>query len=86
MNISISFPNEIEDSLRRQAAARGQDVESFVRDLVTEVVAHEEDLASEKVPSPADIDNWLESGIALHPVLDHVVDDSRESIHAGRGE
>ena len=55
-----------------------------VRDVVTEVVEQEDDL-SEKVHSPADFEKWLESWIALHPVLDHAVDDSRESIYAGRG-
>ena len=36
MNVSVNFPAEIENSLRRRAAAVGQDLESFVRMVVTE--------------------------------------------------
>jgi len=36
MNVSVNFPAEIENALRLRAAAVGQDVETFVRTVVTE--------------------------------------------------
>lgn len=36
MSVRINFPPEIESTLRREAAAAGQDVETFVRNVVAE--------------------------------------------------
>jgi plasmid stability protein len=85
MNVSINFPSDLEDSLRRRAAAQGQDIETYVRQVVTESLV-QEDEPTDKSPTPAEFARRLDAWIALHPVLDHAIDDSRESIYAGRGE
>jgi hypothetical protein len=85
MNVSISFPHEIEAALLRRAAAAGQDVASFVRKVVTDSLA-EPDIDVPPKKQPAEFRRRLESWIALHPKLDHAIDDSRESIYAGRDE
>jgi len=36
MNVGIHFPAEIRKSLRRRAAAAGQDLEAFVQEVVRE--------------------------------------------------
>lgn len=85
MNVCINFPSEIETVLLRRAAAAGQDVESFIRKVVTDSLA-EPEIAVRLKKQPAEFRKRLESWIALHPQLDHAIDDSRESIYAGRGE
>lgn len=91
MTISITFPAEIETTLRRQAAATGKDLATYVQDVVTESLVQDDLVQDDEAvpvrrPSPAEFAQRLESWIALHPILDHAIDDSRESIYAGRGE
>ena len=83
MNVSVSFPDEIESAIRRRAAAVGKDLATFVAEIVTEQMSEGEPKA--KV-SPEIFAERSVAWIRLHPVLDHVIDDSRESIYAGRGE
>ena len=84
MNVSVHFPVEVEDSLRRHAAAVGQDVETFVRTVVTESLERTGQLP-ERRRSPSEFAKRLDSWIALHPVLDHAIDDRRESIYSDCG-
>jgi len=85
MNVTIHFPREVESALRSRAAAAGQDVETFVRMVVADSLA-ESGVAPSPDNRPAEFRQRLESWIALHPKLDQVIDDSRESIYAGCGE
>jgi hypothetical protein len=86
MHVSIDFPAEIETVLRRRAAAAGQDVATFVKEVVAQRLAHEEESHSPVEPSQEEFTAWLARWINLHPTLHHPVDDSRESIYAGCGE
>lgn len=85
MTVSISFPDDIARKLRDRAATSGQDVATVVREVVAESLSEAED-SSDKAQARGDFAEWLDAWIALHPVLDHAIDDSRESIYAGRGE
>jgi len=85
MNVSIHFPAEVESSLIRRAAAAGKDVETIVRDFVTERLA-EDGPSPAKAASHEEFMARLDAIIRLHPVSNGSVDDSRESIYAGRGE
>lgn len=85
MNVSINFPAEIETTLLRRAAAAGKDVETFVKEFVTACLA-EEGPAPVKPESHDEFMAKLYRVIDLHPVSDGSMDDSRESIYAGRGE
>ncbi|MDZ4688491.1 MAG: hypothetical protein SH850_25735 [Planctomycetaceae bacterium] len=86
MSISVSFPAEMEPALRRQAAAAGQDVAAFVTDVVAERLAEDEKSVPKRRVSRAGFAERLAAWIKLFPVLDHPIDDSRESIYAGCGE
>lgn len=86
MNVNIPFPAEVENTLRRRAAAAGQDVETYLRHVVTESLTEDDVTRSVSSTTPTEFAQRLDAWIALHPVLDHAIDDSRESIYAGRGE
>ena len=85
MNVNINFPTEIETTLLRRAAAAGKDVETIVKEFVAECLA-EESPAPAKVGSHEEFMDRLRGVIDLHPVSNGFLDDSRESIYAGRGE
>lgn len=86
MNVSIHFPAEIERQLQQRAAAAGQDVESFVRQMVTEQLAEEAQNPAPQHASPDEFKARLRRIIDRHPGSRGRMDDSRESIYAGRGE
>lgn len=85
MTIQLDFPADVENTLRQRAAAAGQDVATFVKEVVSDHLA-------EDAPTPAmrskreSFEDWMRAWIKMHPVLPTAVDDSRESIYAGRGE
>jgi hypothetical protein len=85
VNVSIDFPAEIETSLLRRAAAAGKDVETIVQELVAERLA-EEAPPQARAASHDEFMAKLQRFIDLHPASNGSVDDSRESIYAGRGE
>lgn len=89
MNVSIQFPPAIESALIRRAAAAGMDLSAFVTEVVTEAVAEElqpEASADSAVRRAALFRERLDRWTALHPALDHVIDDSRDALYDGRGE
>jgi hypothetical protein len=85
MNVSVDFPPEIETSLKRRAAAAGQDVATYVKEAVVERLAEEEP-QPEKLSPREGFAQRLAEWVALFPVLDHSIDDSRESFYERRGE
>ena len=85
MQLNVNLPAEIEAALRRRAAAAGQDLETFVSHVVTEEVVDDLERLRKKKVSPEKFAERLDAWAKLHPVLDHAIDDSRESIYAGRG-
>ena len=85
MNVSVHIPEQIEAALRQRASAAGKDVATVVQEYVAERLA-DEALAPAKNSSHQDFMSRLHRVIAMHPISNGSVDDSRESIHAGRGE
>ncbi len=84
MNVSVNFPDELENTLRLTAAAAGTDVGTFIKQIVAERLAVA-DLPSESDRiSPQVFAERQAAWVKLHPVLDHAIDDSRESFYAGR--
>ncbi len=84
--MTLKLSSEIEAKIRERADASGQDVEAFVLEAIAEKIADADLLAS---PASRNNEEWmkkLRACIDLHPVVTHFVDDSRESIYAGRGE
>lgn len=85
MCLNVSFPREIENILRIRAAAAGKDVETFVQEIVTS------EMADERLPNPNARSHQtfvteLRAMIERHGIKNGKIDDSRESIYAGRGE
>ena len=86
MTLTLSFPPEVEARLRECAAAAGKDVESIVREAVDEKLAAG---STPTGPEGKSYEQWsaeLHAWAASHAHITHFVDDSRESIYAGRGE
>jgi uncharacterized protein (DUF1778 family) len=86
MTLKLKISSETEAKLRERAAASGQDVESFVLQAVTEKLADADLTRKLTSENGNDWEAKLRACIDLHPVVTHLVDDSRESIYAGRGE
>lgn len=87
MTLQIPLSPEAEGKLREQAAAAGKDLATFVREAVEEMVdqGNGSRLGNGSLPPAKWSEEW-HTWAAGHKRLDHVVDDSRESIYAGRGE
>ena len=85
MTISLDFPTDVENTLRQRAAAAGQDVATFVKEVVFDHLAEEAPTPT-KPSKRESFEDWMRAWIKLHPVLPTAVDDSRESIYAGCGE
>ena len=83
MNLNINLPADVENAMRKRAAAERTDLATFVTRIVAESVVDEERPTNKK-RSPEEFARRLDAWIAMHPVLDHVIDDSRESFYAGR--
>ena len=82
MNLRIHIPDHLNSALIARAAESGKDVESFVVDSICEQLE-----APDSGPSvTADFDLWLAEVQSLVPGTLVDVDDSRDSIYAGRGE
>ncbi len=86
MTLDLQLSSETEAKIRARAAAAGQDVADFVLQAVAEKLAEAESQPANPSQSDKDWSDWLRTIIELHPVVTHFVDDSRESIYAGRGE
>jgi hypothetical protein len=85
MNLSITFPTEIESILRQRATALGKDIDALVREIVIEEVA-EAPADGSRQESHTEFMQKLDAMIQRHGIRNGKFDDSRESIYSGRGE
>jgi hypothetical protein len=85
MTFKIDVPAEIEAALHRKAAASGQDLSEYLQRMMAAE-------AEDELPVPPSGESTeaymsrLREMIRRHAVRCGHVDDSRESIYAGRGE
>jgi hypothetical protein len=84
VNLRIEVPANLELLLNERAQQAGVPVESFVLQAVTERLAESE--ATDSAINAEEFSLWLRQWADRFPKLDHAVDDSRDSIYAGRGE
>lgn len=83
MNLRIHIPEHLNSILTARAAECGKDIESFVVDSICEQL----EVPNSAVSSTAsEFDSWLVEVRKLVPSVGTDVDDSRDSIYAGRGE
>ncbi len=85
MSITIELPADIENALRQRAVKAGKTLATLVCEIVTKNVTNHARRPGKR-RSAAEFARRLDAWIALHPALDHAIDDSRESIYDGRGE
>jgi predicted transcriptional regulator len=88
MSLSIPFPPEIEEQLRRRAAAAGKDVSTFVREAVEEKLGLGAGTYKTNGEWNAEFSAWMRdvAARASNYPSNFMVDDSRESIYEGHGE
>ena len=93
MNIVISISSKLGELLRQRATARGQDVGQFASELVEHALSAPPAAESEHTSrtTTARVQSWeafvagmRDWGRTLPP--GHSIDDTRDSIYAGRGE
>ena len=84
MSLNINLPSDLEHAVRERALASGLDIDTFAARIFAEQLQDEMPLP--QAASPNEFRSRLDRVIALHPKSDHFVDDSRETIYAGRGE
>jgi hypothetical protein len=83
MNLKIEIPDEIGSVMQKRAMAAGTDLATFLGRVVVEN-ANEVGSETRAAVSVDDFIRRQTAWVALHPHLDHAIDDSRESIYAGR--
>jgi len=93
MAVTLDLPPAIEQQLKEQAERLGQTLEEYLRGLALGAIAAPScDVLDSVLTYPAGFSSPDERSKAIHawadshPRVDHYVDDSRESIYAGRGE
>lgn len=84
VNLRIEVPANLELLLKERAQQAGVPVESFVLQAVTERLAESE--TTDSSINAEEFSLWLRQWADRFPKLDLAVDDSRDSIYAGRGE
>jgi hypothetical protein len=87
-SVTVELPPETERRLRERAARNGQSLETFLGQLAEQAASVEGSSASppgEKLTPEQWSAEWR-AWAASHRALPGEVDDSRESIYAGRGE
>lgn len=92
MTIILNLPTDVEQQLKKRAARDGQTVEEYLQKIAAlQAALPDGSAAASALAYPPGfsaeerskaIRDWAES----HPRVEHFVDDSRESIYAGRGE
>lgn len=83
--MNLNLPPEVEHALSQQANAAGQSLEAYVRHRLAELV-EEDNESLTPIPDKTAWAKRFQEWVASHRIITHYVDDSRESIYAGRGE
>jgi hypothetical protein len=86
VTLNLNLPPETEAQIRQLAALSGQNVEAVVLEALSAKLADADLQPSREPQNDQEWKKKLQAWIDLHPVVTHFVDDSRESIYAGRGE
>lgn len=84
MNLRIEVPANLENLLMLRAKEAGVDVESYVLEAISDRLATVPNEPSEL--SAEQFSQWLTKWAYRFPTPEGQIDDSRESIYAGRGE
>jgi hypothetical protein len=93
MPVILNLPPAVAQQLKERATRIGQTLEEYLERLAAREAEAREPAVSEPAiayppgfTSPAERSKALREWAESHPRFEHFVDDSRESIYAGRGE
>jgi hypothetical protein len=86
LNIQLQLPSEYVDELRRRASEHGENLDVYISHIVAEEVQAELGATRRNGSNAKDFGEWFKAWADRHPRVNHIVDDSRESICAGCGE
>lgn len=86
LNIELRLPSEFVDVLQQHVTASGEDVDSYVSNIVVESLQAKVESARQKQTRQGTFAEWLKQRASRHLQIDHDIDISRESIYAGCGE
>lgn len=86
MNIDLRLPSEYVEVLQQHVAATGEDINTFVTDIVTDSLQAEVESARSRKVRQGTFAEWLQQWANRHPRLEQDIDISRESIYAGCGQ
>jgi hypothetical protein len=86
MTVKLNLSPETAAKVRQLADATGKDIEGIVLEALAEKLGEANSTPARARLSDQEWKDKLRALIDLHPVVTHFVDDSRESIYAGRGE
>lgn len=85
MTVMLDLPPELVQRLQEKAAQQGKTLEAYIQELATREGRTAEPTAQRKPSTEEWIAEWRAWAANRKPVQG-VIDDSRESIYAGRGE
>jgi hypothetical protein len=86
LNIQLQLPSEYVDELRRRASEHGENLDVYISHIVAEEVQAELGATRRNESNAKDFGEWFKAWADRHPRVNHIIDDSRESIYAGCGE
>ncbi len=86
MTLQIPLTPEMVAKLRERAASAGKDLQTFVREVLEEEIATGAAADAEGTLAPERWSREWRAWATAHPKLDHIANDDRGSIYAGRGE
>jgi hypothetical protein len=87
MDLHINIPADLSVLLLEQASSHGQNPEDYALERLRHLLkGHSQDNAAQNAASTDTFKETLGEIWKSHPNTPHTLDDSRESIYAGRGE
>lgn len=86
LNIQLQLPPEYIDALRQRASAQGENLDVYISHIIAEEVQAELGATRRHEDKAKDFGQWFRAWADRHPRVDHIIDDSRESIYTGCGE
>lgn len=80
MKLQVNIPEPLAEKVYRAAESQGKTPEDVALQAI------EKQFGEEATLSPQEWVEDIRAWAAAHPILTHEIDDSRETIYAGRGE
>jgi hypothetical protein len=91
MTVTLDLPSELVQRLNEQAARHGKTLEMYLKDVAKQAAEASNSTFDDRRNLQTELtpEQWateLRAWATSHKPVNHFVDDSRDSIYAGRGE